>query len=220
MTRRACPPSLPWCSAPVARRVAVAGQCGKTRSSSGFVSVETPGPCLLNKRRHFLSAGQSRPLTGRAGRDLCRCGTIFVARSLNIHLRFSHRSWIVSINRRHLLAVSALTGAVPAATLAAPAGAAPLSTFGVDAMQLGVRAGGGADQSNMLQAAVDKAAGARMPLLLGPGDYHVRGLTLPSSAQIVGVRGATRLIFIGGAALLTARGASSVTLAGLVLDGG
>ena len=34
-------------------------------------------------------------------------------------------------------------------------------TFGVDATQLGVRAGGGADQTAMLQAAIDKAAGAR-----------------------------------------------------------
>src|SRR3954463_13250749 len=113
----------------------------------------------------------------------------------------------MELNRRRLIAVTALTGAMPAAaTLATPAAAAPLSTFGVDATQLGVRAGGGADQSNMLQAAVDKAAGARMPLMLGPGDYHVRGLTLPSNAQIAGVRGATRLIFSGGPALLSARG--------------
>jgi uncharacterized secreted repeat protein (TIGR03808 family) len=125
----------------------------------------------------------------------------------------------VSINRRHLLAVSALTSAVPVATLATPAGAAPLSTFGVDATQLGVRAGGGADQSRMLQSAIDQTAGARVPLMLGPGDYRVGGLSLPSGAQIVGVRGATRLLFTGGAALMSARGAANVTLAGLMLDG-
>jgi uncharacterized secreted repeat protein (TIGR03808 family) len=137
------------------------------------------------------------------------------------HLQVRTRSRIMEINRRHLIAVSALTGAaVPAATLATPAGAAPLSTFGVDATQLGVRAGGGADQSNMLQAAIDKTAGACVPLMLGPGDYHVGGLELPSGAQIVGVRGATRLTFTGGAALIAARGAEHVTLAGLVLDGG
>ena len=67
--------------------------------------------------------------------------------------------------------------------MATPAGAAPLSTFGVDATQLGVRAGGGADQSNMLQSAIDKTAGARVPLMLGPGDYRVGGLTLPSGTQ-------------------------------------
>ncbi len=83
----------------------------------------------------------------------------------------------MELNRRRLIAVSALTGAVPAgATLATPAAAAPLSTFGVDATQLGVRAGGGADQTAMLQAAIDKAAGARVPLMLGPGVYRVAGL--------------------------------------------
>ena len=104
-------------------------------------------------------------------------------------------------------------------TLAAPAAAAPLSGFGVDAVQLGVRAGGGADQSNMLQAAIDKTAGARVPLMLGPGDYRVGGLTLPAGAQLIGVRGATRLIFTGGSSLISARAADHVTLAGLVLDG-
>jgi uncharacterized secreted repeat protein (TIGR03808 family) len=125
----------------------------------------------------------------------------------------------MKIDRRRLLAVSALTGAVPVVTLATPAGAAPLSTFGVDATQLGVRAGGGADQSNMLQSAIDKTAGARVPLMLGPGDYRVGGLSLPSGTHLVGVRGATRLIFTGGSALISARAADHVTLAGLVLDG-
>jgi uncharacterized secreted repeat protein (TIGR03808 family) len=126
----------------------------------------------------------------------------------------------MKIDRRRLLAVSALTGAVPVATLATPAGAAPLSTFGVDATQLGVRAGGGADQSNMLQAAIDQTAGARVPLMLGPGVYRAGGLTLPAGAQIIGARGATRLVFTGGTALLSARAADHVTLAGLAFEGG
>jgi uncharacterized secreted repeat protein (TIGR03808 family) len=126
----------------------------------------------------------------------------------------------MKIDRRRLLAVSALTGAASAATLATPAAAAPLSTFGVDATQLGVRAGGGADQSNMLQSAIDQTAGARVPLMLGPGEYRVGGLRLPSGTQIVGVRGATRLIFTGGQAMISARAADHVTLAGLVLEGG
>src|SRR3954471_3067878 len=125
----------------------------------------------------------------------------------------------MKIDRRRLLTVSALTGAASAATLATPAAAAPLSTFGVDATQLGVRAGGGADQSNMLQSAIDKTAGARVPLMLGPGDYRVGGLSLPAGTQLIGVRGATRLIFGGGSALIQARAADHVTLAGLTFDG-
>ncbi|MBX9842751.1 MAG: TIGR03808 family TAT-translocated repetitive protein [Xanthobacteraceae bacterium] len=130
----------------------------------------------------------------------------------------------MNIDRRRLIAVSALTGAVPAATLATSVAAAPISTFGIDATKLGVRAGGGADQSAMLQSAIDQAAGAKVPLLLGPGDYRAAGLKLPNGAQIVGVRGATRLLFTGvqgtNTALITAIGAANVTLAGLVLDGG
>jgi uncharacterized secreted repeat protein (TIGR03808 family) len=72
----------------------------------------------------------------------------------------------------------------------------------------------------MLQAAIDKAAGARVPLMLGPGDYRVGGLSLPSHTQLVGVRGATRLIFTGGPALIIGKAADHVTLAGLLLDGG
>ena len=70
------------------------------------------------------------------------------------------------------------------------------------------------------RSAIDKTAGARVPLMLGPGDYRVGGLKLPAGTQLIGVRGATRLIFTGGAALIAARGADHVTLAGLVLDGG
>jgi uncharacterized secreted repeat protein (TIGR03808 family) len=129
----------------------------------------------------------------------------------------------MELNRRRLIAVSALTGAMPAAaSLATPAAAAPLATFGVDATQLGVRAGGGADQTAMLQAAIDKAAGARVPLMLGPGEYRAAGLKLPSYSQIVGVRGATRLVFAKNmlnAVLVSAVGAEHITLAGLVLDG-
>ena len=74
----------------------------------------------------------------------------------------------MDLDRRRLIALSALTGAVPAVTLATPVGAAPLSTIGIDATTLGVRAGGGADQSAMLQSAIDRTAGARVPLILGP----------------------------------------------------
>jgi uncharacterized secreted repeat protein (TIGR03808 family) len=126
----------------------------------------------------------------------------------------------MDLDRRSLIAISALTGAVPAATLATPVLAAPLSTIGVDATTLGVRAGGGAEQTGMLQSAIDKTAGARVPLMLGPGEYRVGTLTLPSGTQLIGVRGATRLVFAGGVTMIAARGADRITLSGLVLDGG
>jgi uncharacterized secreted repeat protein (TIGR03808 family) len=125
----------------------------------------------------------------------------------------------MSIDRRRLIALSALSGALPAASLVTPAAAAPLSALGVDATQLGVRAGGGADQSNMLQDAIDRTAGARVPLMLSPGDYRVGSLKLPSGAQIIGVRGASRLILTGEQPMFAALGADHVTLAGLTFDG-
>lgn len=124
----------------------------------------------------------------------------------------------MDLNRR-LIVLSTLTGAVPAATLATPAVAAPLSSIGVDATQLGVRAGGGAEQTRMLQSAIDQTAGARVPLVLGPGEYRTAELKLPAGAQIIGVRGATRLILTRGEALFSGRGADNVTLANLVIDG-
>lgn len=126
------------------------------------------------------------------------------------------------IDRRNLLALSAITASAPAAAMAmaAPAIAAPLASLGVDARSLGVRAGGGADQTNMLQSAIDQTAGARVPLVLGPGEYRTGELRLPTGTQLVGVRGATRLVFTGGGAVISARGANHVTLSGLVIDGG
>ncbi len=125
----------------------------------------------------------------------------------------------MDISRRRLVVLSALSGAVPVTTLAMPAVAAPLTTLGVDATKLGVRAGGGADQTNMLQSAIDQTAGARVPLVLGPGEYRTRELKLPIGTQLVGVRGATRLIFSGGSAMISGPRADNVTLSGLVIDG-
>ena len=98
----------------------------------------------------------------------------------------------MDIDRRRLIAISALSGTVPIATLATPDVAAPLATLGVDATTLGVRAGGGAEQTNMLQAAIDQTAAARVPLVLGPGEYRTGALKLPAGTQLIGVRGATQ----------------------------
>ncbi|MBM3530322.1 MAG: TIGR03808 family TAT-translocated repetitive protein [Alphaproteobacteria bacterium] len=125
----------------------------------------------------------------------------------------------MSIDRRSLIAVTALTGAAPGLAMAAPARTAAPATLGIDATTLGVRAGGGAEQTRMLQQAIDKTAGARVPLILGPGVYRTATVTLPAGAQIFGVRGATRLVLAGGSTLIAARGADHITLAGLTLDG-
>ena len=127
----------------------------------------------------------------------------------------------MAIDRRRVLAISAATGALPGAiAIPSPAAAVPLSSSGIDATTLGVRAGGNEDQTSALQRAIDRTAGARVPLLLGPGVYRTGELKLPTGAQILGIRGATRLVFTSGSSLISARGADHLTLAGLVLDGG
>src|SRR5882724_2343353 len=103
----------------------------------------------------------------------------------------------MTIDRRRLLTLPAAAGAASALDMvsAPQALSAPLSVLGVDAIHLGVRAGSPDDQSRVLQNAIDQAASARVPLVLGPGVYRCGDLKLANGAQIVGVRGATRLVF-------------------------
>jgi len=118
------------------------------------------------------------------------------------------------IDRRTLLAGLAAT-----ATPSLARAAAPISTLGLDAAQLGVRPGSPDDQTRALQRAIDQAAAAHAPLALAPGVYRAGDLVLPAGVQIVGVRGATRLVSTRGRPLFTAPQADHVTLNGLVLDG-
>jgi uncharacterized secreted repeat protein (TIGR03808 family) len=120
----------------------------------------------------------------------------------------------MSVNRRTVLLGSL------AAALAAPAKAAPLSSFGLDAAHFGVRAGANDDQSAKLQRAIDEAARTRVPLLLAPGVYRGGGLTLPAGASLAGIRGATKLMLTHGPSLLSAEHADTISLSGLTLDGG
>ncbi|HEY8000161.1 MAG TPA: TIGR03808 family TAT-translocated repetitive protein [Pseudolabrys sp.] len=120
----------------------------------------------------------------------------------------------MDLNRRQLLVGAA------AAVFAAPAKAVPLSTFGLDAVQFGVRPGATDDQSRALQRAIDQAAHGRVPLMLAPGVYRAGGLTLPAGASLAGIRGATQLILTHGPSLLSAEHADTVSLIGLTLDGG
>jgi uncharacterized secreted repeat protein (TIGR03808 family) len=126
----------------------------------------------------------------------------------------------MDLDRRRFLALSAataLTGAGVAPAL--PASPSPVSAFGVDAAQFGLRAGNPDDQSKALQRAIETTARARQPLAIAPGLYRVGGITLPDGAQLIGVRGATRFVFTDGPSLLACDNADHVTLCNLVFDG-
>jgi uncharacterized secreted repeat protein (TIGR03808 family) len=126
----------------------------------------------------------------------------------------------MDLNRRHLIGASAAGVAGALAMSPDAARAAPLtSALGRDATQYGVRPNSPEDQTKALQRAIDDAARAEVPLALPPGVYRSGALKLSSGTQLIGVRGATKILFIGGPSLFSSEGGSSIGLAGLSLDG-
>ncbi|AJA64524.1 MULTISPECIES: TIGR03808 family TAT-translocated repetitive protein [Bradyrhizobium] len=127
----------------------------------------------------------------------------------------------MDLNRRHLIGASTAGIAGALAMPADAARAAPLtSLLGRDATQYGVRPGSSEDQTRVLQRAIDDAARAQMPLALPPGVYRSGLLRLPNGSQLIGVRGATKLIFTGGASAIQSDGSDSIGLTGISFDGG
>src|SRR3954463_11605212 len=127
----------------------------------------------------------------------------------------------MDMNRRHLIGASAAGVAGALAMSPDAARAAPLtSTLGRDVTQYGVRPGSPDDQTAKLQRAIDEAARAQVPLALPPGIYRTGMLRLSSGTQLVGVRGATRFVFTGGASMLYGECANSIGLTNITLDGG
>ena len=130
----------------------------------------------------------------------------------------------MAIDRRHFIGAAATTGAFGATeAVAAPAPATsatvPVSGLGVEAIHLGVRFNGTDDQTEALQRAIDRTAGARLPLILAPGVYRARGLVLPTGARLVGVPGATRILATDNTPIVVARGADCILLSGITFDG-
>lgn len=127
----------------------------------------------------------------------------------------------MDVNRRHLIGASAV-GVAGALALSPDAARAAQSTgsLGRDVTQYGVRPGSPEDQTRNLQRAIDDAARAQVPLAFPPGVYRTGLLRLAPGSQLIGVRGASRLVFNGGASLLEAEGAGGIVLMGLSFDGG
>src|SRR6478672_4702430 len=113
----------------------------------------------------------------------------------------------MDVNRRHLIGASAAGIAGALAVSPDAARAAPLtSALGRDVTQYGVRPGSPDDQTRNLQRAIDEAARGQVPLALPPGVYRTGMLRLQSGSQLIGVRGATKLVFNGGASMLQGEG--------------
>ncbi len=89
-----------------------------------------------------------------------------------------------------------------------------------NANELGLRPGTIDDQSKVLQAILDKAYIEDKPVFLPPGNYFVSNILLPARTRLMGVPGASRLIYTGNGHLLIAENGEHVELSGLVIDGG
>jgi len=122
-------------------------------------------------------------------------------------------------SRRFVLAgLAAATAAWPLAAAAktpAPAKTGAAAILGSD---VGLAPNGFADQSALLQQAVDLAATRGLPLLLAGGSYRVGNINLVANTTIEGV-GGTHLIGVGDAPILRADGVAGITLRALHLDG-
>jgi uncharacterized secreted repeat protein (TIGR03808 family) len=101
-----------------------------------------------------------------------------------------------------------------------PRAATLTSTLGRDVTQYGVRPGSPDDQTRNLQRTIDEAARAQVPLALPPGIYRTGLLRLQSGTQLLGIRGATKFVFNGGASMLQGEGAGGLGLSGITLEGG
>ncbi|MGY4407236.1 TIGR03808 family TAT-translocated repetitive protein [Bradyrhizobium sp. USDA 3315] len=128
----------------------------------------------------------------------------------------------MDVNRRHLIGATAAgaAGALAMSPDAVRAAAPSTGSLGRDVTQYGVHPGSPDDQTRNLQRAIDDAARAQVPLAFPPGVYRTGPLRLAPGSQLIGVRGASRLVFNGGASLLEGEGAGGVVLMGLTFDGG
>lgn len=83
----------------------------------------------------------------------------------------------------------------------------------------GMVAGAIDDQSRQFQKILDEAAAAHKPVFLPPGNYFVSNINLPANTRLMGVPGASRLVYTGGGHFLISENGRHVELTGVVIDG-
>ena len=128
----------------------------------------------------------------------------------------------MTLSRRGFLAQLGATAAVSAAT-SVPAKAVSISfndlRGGYDASQSGLRPGAVDDQSKIFQQVLNSAAAEDKPVFLPPGLYQVSNIVIPSRTRLMGVPGASKLVYSGGGHFLMAENADFLEFTGLVIDG-
>jgi uncharacterized secreted repeat protein (TIGR03808 family) len=74
-------------------------------------------------------------------------------------------------------------------------------------------------QSRVFQEMLARAAELDEPLFLPAGDYRIANVTLPRTVRMIGVKGATRLVYSGGDFMLAGNGLAHVEMIDITVDG-
>ena len=83
----------------------------------------------------------------------------------------------------------------------------------------GLRPGAVDDQSRLFQSILDRAATANKPVFLPPGNYVVSNIKLPSNTRLMGVPGASRLVYSGAGHCLLGENCQHIEITGITVDG-
>lgn len=75
------------------------------------------------------------------------------------------------------------------------------------------------DQGSLLQSILDRAAAENKPVFLPPGNYVVSNVKIPSNTRLMGVPGASILVYSGGGHCLLAENCQQVEISGITIDG-
>jgi uncharacterized secreted repeat protein (TIGR03808 family) len=123
------------------------------------------------------------------------------------------------VDRRAMLAAGLSLGATASLAAAGPRQCEAAAARGLPAHELSLRPGSDTDQTAALQAAIDQAALARVPLVLAPGEYLSGPVVLRPGSHLIGTPGRTVLKGGDRAPLLSGDHADDVRLQGLRLEG-
>ncbi len=133
-------------------------------------------------------------------------------------VRFEPKGELVTLNRRDLLMAG---GGFTGASLAvfAQASAAPVPV-GRSVTDFGVSPDVASDQTQALQKAIEQISGAGETVYIPGGAYRVNRLELPQRCALEGAPGLTRFVNASEAAMLDAPADATLSLSGLILEGG
>ena len=89
----------------------------------------------------------------------------------------------------------------------------------LDVSDFGVRPDVYDDQSKQLQEILNSASEENKPVFLPPGNYVISNLELPVRTRLIGIQGASRVIYGGGGSMLAGTGTELVHIEGVAFDG-